>query len=261
MTHRYTYPGLPWQPLADRGIGYLSVYFSERMARFPVRDITRRADNKSDPNIETGTYGLFSTCEVLMRNKIVKDGAATIFFMTTPRPKSGRFLTGYYHVAWHTEGTQGAVNRDFALAADQIRFIEPIPATALPGELAAVASEPYRQYRRLDQQEVHNFRTVCDLAEDKTDEYLAEVTRVERFAAAQTGYTYPSWGRKTGFNWSDAAEYYFDSTRPTAVKVPNSVKSKRWTCQNCDGIVKSAALLKKCPACQASASLVPEDVR
>ncbi len=96
--------GDPWRELSDAGRGYLSVYFSEPLARWPVREITRPADNKSDPNIETGTYGLFSTCEPSMRNRIVNDGAATVFFLTTRRKHQGRVVSGYYHVGWYTEG-------------------------------------------------------------------------------------------------------------------------------------------------------------
>ena len=79
------------------------MYYSEPLARWPVREITRPGDNKSDPNIETGTYGLFSTCEPGMRNRIVHDGAATIFFLTTRKRGEGRVLSGYYHVGWYTE--------------------------------------------------------------------------------------------------------------------------------------------------------------
>ncbi len=95
--------GAPWKAVNDKGLGYLSVYFSDPLARWPVREITRPGDNKSDPNIETGTYGLFSTCEPGMRNRIVHDGAATIFFMTTRKRGAGRVLAGYYQIGWFTE--------------------------------------------------------------------------------------------------------------------------------------------------------------
>jgi hypothetical protein len=63
-----------WKPLAGGGTGYLSFYYSEPLARYPIRHITRPADNKSDPNIETATYGLFSICERQMRGKLVREG-------------------------------------------------------------------------------------------------------------------------------------------------------------------------------------------
>jgi hypothetical protein len=249
-------PGDPWRPLADTGRGYLSVYFSEQMARWPVRHITRPGDNKSDPNIETGTYGLFSTCEPRMRNRIVQDGAAMVFFLTTHKPGHGCVLTGYYHVGWYTEGTQGAINRDFALAAARMRFIELIAVTALPEPLAITCATPFRQMRPIDIQTTRALRRLCDHADDRTSSYLSEVERIERFARAQTGYAYPSWAREDGFTWDDAPEYY--QTDAELSKVPNSSKTKRWRCSECDYVIKSGALLKKCPLCKKMATLVPE---
>src|SRR5260370_20242924 len=130
-------PAPPWQPVADSGRGYLSVYLSDALARYPVRAITRSADNKSDPNIETLTYGLFSTCEPQMRNRIVQDGASTVFYITSHGPKP-RAITGYYRIGWYTEGARGARHKDFALAARQARLIDPIPVASLPAELAVV---------------------------------------------------------------------------------------------------------------------------
>lgn len=249
-------PAKPWRPLADTGRGYLSVYFSERMARWPVREITRRGDNKSDPNIETGTYGLFSTCEPSMRNRIVQDGAATIFFVTTHKPGNGRVISGYYHVGHYTEGTQGAVNRDFALAADSLRFINPIPVGALPEPLASFCSVPFRQIRPIDAEATRELRAICDAAEDHTADYVAEVGRVERFAHSQTTLSYPSWGREGGFTWADAHEYY--QMDDELSKVPNSSRNKKWRCRECAFVIKSGALLKKCPLCKKTATLVPE---
>ena len=57
------------------------MYLPDDLSRLPVRHITRPHDNKSDPNIETGTYGLFSTCEHQMRSGIVNRGAQYIVFM------------------------------------------------------------------------------------------------------------------------------------------------------------------------------------
>jgi len=248
-------PGDPWRSLTDTGRGYLSVYFSERMARWPVREITRRGDNKSDPNIETGTYGLFSTCEPGMRNRIVQDGAATIFFITTHQPGHGRVLSGYYHVGHFTEGTQGAINRDYALAADSMRFITPIPVAALPGPLSSYCSVPFRQMRQTDVEATAELRGICDLAMDRTSEYLSEVRRVERFASAQTGFSYPSWGRAGGFAWVDASEYY--QADDELSKVPNSSKNRKWRCRECGFVIVSGALLKKCPLCKKTATLHP----
>src|SRR5205823_2091966 len=117
-------PRKPWHPLdanVDAG-AYLSVYLSCDIARFPVRDVTRLGDNKSDPNLETLTYGLFSTCEPTMRKSIANRRIGAIYFLT--RVESlGRVLVGMYDLGWFAEVDSG----DFALAARSARFIDPIP--------------------------------------------------------------------------------------------------------------------------------------
>lgn len=97
-----------WTPLGDEsgGAGYLSVYLSEPLARYPIRHVTKNANNKSDPNIETGTYGLFSTCERPMRRKIVREGRRNLFFLADYK-RRGRALTGYYDLAWFAESIGG----------------------------------------------------------------------------------------------------------------------------------------------------------
>jgi len=76
-------PNPPWKALqpADAG-AYLSFYYSDSNSKIPVSDITRFGDSKSDPNIETMTYGLFSTCEEDMRRCVVKKGVEYIFYCT-----------------------------------------------------------------------------------------------------------------------------------------------------------------------------------
>jgi rubrerythrin len=251
------YPGAPWKPLDDRGLGYLSFYYSEPLARWPVRQITRPGDNKSDPNIETGTYGLFSTCEPPMRNRIVKDGAATIFFLTRRKPKQPRVLTGYYHIGWYTEGTQGAVNNDYALAASAVRFFDLIPTTELPAELAAVCGERFRTSKPIGADLTTALRGVCDAQPDLTTRYIEEVRRVERFARARSGFAYPSWARQEGFSWDNAKDYYPGGD--TVAKVPNSSKTGKWRCSECGYIITSGALLKKCPLCEKNSTLKPAE--
>lgn len=248
-------PGTPWCPLTDLGRGYLSVYLSDPLARWPVREVTRPGDNKSDPNIETGTYGLFSTCEPGMRNRIVHDGAATIFFLTTRRRGEGRVLTGYYHIGWYTEGTQGAINRDYALAASSMRFVEPLPVRQLPGGLATVCSAPFRTMKPIDEGVTTGLRDLCDQQPDRTANYIAEIERIERFARARSGFAYPSWGREESFTWRDAPAYYRANTE--LLKVPNSSRSRKWRCSECDYVIQNGALLKRCPLCKAMATLVP----
>lgn len=248
-------PGGPWRELGDSGSGYLSVYLSEPLARWPIREITRPADNKSDPNIETGTYGLFSTCEPTMRNRIVQDKAATIFFVTTHKKRQGRILCGYYHVGWYTEGSQGATNHDYALAAASVRFIEPIRTIGLPAPLASICSAPFRTMKPIDAPLTSALRALCNERQDRTHDYLHEVIRIERFARARSGYAYPSWGRELGFTWEDARDYYWAGA--AALKVPNSSRTGDWLCRACGAAIRSGALLKRCPVCHGMSTLMP----
>ena len=250
-------PGLPWQALTDEGLGYLSFYYSEPLARWPVRQITRPGDNKSDPNIETGTYGLFSTCEPQMRNRIVKDGRAMIFFVTRRQPKQPRVLAGYYHVGWFTQGTYGAVNNDFALAASTMRFFDPVPINDLPAELAEACSVRFRTCKPINADLTTGLRMVCDAQRALTQQYIEEVRRIERFARARSGFAYPSWAREEGFTWDDAEDYY--PHEKTLGKVPNSSETNQWRCSACGYVITSGALLKKCPLCKKNSTLKPAE--
>ena len=144
-------PAAPWSPLrlASPATGYLSVYYADDLGRLPVRHITRPRDNKSDPNIETGTYGLFSTCERQMRSGIVDTGAQYIFFVC--RWGGRRVVSGYYRLAWKAPGTlHSATTKDFALAADAVQFVDPpIPIADLPEPLASVAGTRFRLSKRI----------------------------------------------------------------------------------------------------------------
>lgn len=248
-------PNVPWLALRDTGRGYLSYYYSDPLARYAVRELTRPADNKSDPNIETLTYGLFSTCEPMMRNRVVADGAATLLFVT--RRAKRRVLTGYYHVGWYAEGALGADQRDWALAADAARFVDPIPLDDLAADVPSCAGA-FRTYRRLDPPDAAALRAYVDTRPDKTAAYLCELARIERFTAHRTGYAYPSWGRKDGFSWDVAPDFYRRPDAVTAV-APNSSRTGRWCCTACDVVVPNGALLKQCPACRAIGTLTPDE--
>jgi len=249
-------PAPPWVPLADSGSGYLSVYYSDPLARYPVRHVTLPADNKSDPNIETLTYGLFSTCEPLMRNRIVKDGAATLFFVTSHGGRA-RAVSGYYVIGWYTEGTRGAQNRDYALAAREGQFTDPVPIASLTGGVAQACAGPYRTYKPISPETTAALRELIDARPDRTEAYLGELHRLERFARARTGYAYPSWGREHGFTWDDAPGYYYQDSSPAA-DAPNSSPTGRWRCTACQRVIDNKALLKRCPVCGAMATLMPE---
>ena len=236
-----------WKPLPDSGgAGYLSVYYSEPLARYPIRHITRPADNKSDPNIETATYGLFSTCERQMRGKIVREGRPYLYFVTTHRGR-GRKLTGYYDVAWYAESTGGAAIGDYALAASKIKFVDPIPLSVLTEPVRRVCVPQFRNIRPVDLAAAALLRDLIDSLPDRTDRYLAELARLEQFARDRSGFAYPSWGRPGGFAWEGADRYLGSSS--SAGGMPAVPPTGRWRCGSCKQVITSKALLKSCPLC------------
>ncbi len=136
-------PNPPWMELhaPPPHCGYLSFYISDDLSALAVRAVTLPGNNKSDPNLETGTYGLFSTCERQMRAGVVNNGSPYLFFVT--RYRGRRVLAGHYRIAWYCDGPLSSSGGDYALAADRLRFIHPpIPLDELPGGLREHATGP-----------------------------------------------------------------------------------------------------------------------
>jgi hypothetical protein len=252
-------PHLPWHAFnhAEPAIGYVSYYLCDELARWPVRAVTRIKDNKSDPNLETGTYGLFSTCEEKMRSGIVASAPRYLFFVTRPR-KAGRQLTGMYELGWWAPGSLHLRTRDFALAARAIRFIDPVPLEQLPGELAGLLSGKWRLNKRLDSEHTAALVRYVASRPDKTSDYLQEVDRVERINQFHSGYRYPTWRREDPWSWADAARYLkAAAVDPDAPKIRNSSPTGWWRCTQCGEATENAALLKACPACHELDTLRP----
>ena len=245
-------PAEPWTPLESQpnSGAYLSVYLSSPFARVPIRDVTRLGDNKSDPNLETLTYGLFSTCEPTMRSSILQHGIAEIFFMTKLE-EGGRGLVGRYELGWFVEVSKG----DVALAARSARFIEPIPADQIPGQAGQAARTRIRTYMRVDDQTASQLRTLIDKATDRTADYLAEIDRLERMSKARTGYRYPSWDRYEPFTWAAAEPYLGDLLVPEIA--PNTSPTGAWICSYCKSTIENRARLKVCNVCQRRGTLEP----
>ena len=248
--------GEPWRVLNDLGRGYLSFYYSEPLAKYAVREVTRRADNKSDPNIETATYGLFSTCEPGMRNRIICDGAATVFFVTRHR-KRPRAVTGYYKIGWYTLGARDSASKDWALAASDARFVNPVALSELADDIPECGGA-FRTQRPLSVESVGMLKAFIDNRADLTSEYIEELHRVERFARSRTGLMYPSWGREIGFSWANSPEFL--AAVPVAGGSPNSSPTGGWLCSECRAIIQNAALLRQCPVCKVIGTLSPFSV-
>lgn len=251
-------PNSPWVPLSamDPPTGCVSYYYSDALGRVPVREVTRPGDNKSDPNLETMTFGLFSTCERQMRASVVNNGIPYIFFIT--RRDEERVLTGYYKIGWYSDSVLSPRGADYALAATEARFIEePIPISRIRGRLGEHLRTRFRAFLRLDERETQRLLELINVREDATDLYLAEIDRLERFNEFHTGYR--CWGRNEPFTWDDAATFLAVSTGGITMRnVSNTAPGGVWRCQACDKVIENKSLLKICPACGKAGTLVPE---
>ena len=249
-------PAPPWTELEVEApaTGYLSVYLSEDLSKLPIRAITRPQDNKSDPNVETGTYGLFSTCERGMRAGIVKNKAQFILFLC--RRGNQRVVAGYYRLAWKTEGIWHATKQDYALAAESVHFVDPpIPVSDLPEPSKSAASTRFRLSKRLSATETQTIVAALDSRPNALGDYVGEIDRVERFQGFHSGYRYVSWQQKEPFGWDLARRYLVESNAPGTVS--NQSPTGFWQCTNpdCGKFINNRSLLRRCPFCGAMGSL------
>lgn len=249
-------PAAPWTTLEvdTPATGYLSVYLSEDLSGLPIRAITLPNDNKSDPNIETGTYGLFSTCERGMRAGIVNNKAQFIIFLS--KRGEERVVAGYYRLAWKTEGIWHATKRDYALAADYVHFVaEPIPVSHLPEPVRAAAERKFRLSKRLNAVETQTIIAALDSRPNALEDYLSEIDRIERFQTYHSGYRYVSWQQKEPFGWELARQYLVEPNVPgTGI---NQSPTGFWQCTNseCGKFINNWSLLRRCPFCSAMGTL------
>ncbi len=251
-------PNPPWKELApnpDAG-GYLSFYYSDNMSALPVRWVTKPGDNKSDPNLETGTYGLFSTCSPGMRSGVVKRRVSHIFFFC--RREEVRVVAGYYRIRWFAGGPQGA--GDFCLAADGCHFVRnPLSFEEIDKKLETDLAKPFRSTRLISNEICTKLVTLLHQQSNAVNDYVAEIDRLERFNLKHGGYRYVAWQRQDKFSWQ-TAEKYLTAAPDSSVRISNSSASGLWVCSNCAHIVKNKALLKQCPACKNLGTLRPSIV-
>lgn len=252
-------PDSPWVELkiTKESGGYLSIYYSDDLSPLPVRWVTKPGDHKSDPNLETLTYGLFSTCSPQMRSGVVKRGSEYLFFATARNQE--RMLSGYYHLRWYAQGVyQGKT--DYCLAADRAHFIaDPISLKKVDRNCGTDVSNWFRNMRLLTNDQCKRVADLIDARPNAMPAYLEEIDRLERFNLKHSGYRYPTWKRTEKFSWEYAKELlnkgHFDSP---SEKVPNSSPSGLWQCKNCSGTIRNKALLKKCPDCGSIGTLRPQ---
>ena len=257
-------PAPPWKELEAHPLagGFLSYYYSDPLSRLPVREVTRPHDNKSDPNFETGTFGLFSTCERSMRSGVVKRGTRYLFFVT--RYRGERVVSGYYRLKWYADGVFSGKKSDPARAADLVKFVAtPIALSDLVVRGVPSAASRFRTMKLLDDAEVDILLGIIDELPDATDEFVDEVRRLERFQRFHSGYGYVSWGIDGPFDWSFAEKYLVPDNLATTpgLEISNASPSGFWKCEVCNKYVRSNSLLKFCRFCEAVGSLRPVSER
>ena len=230
---------------------YVSVYLSSNLGRVPVRDVLRLGDNKSDPNLETLTYGVFSTCEPPMRKSIAARGITEIFFVTAVEP-IGRAVVGRYELGWVAQVNQD----DFAYAATLGRFIDPIPVSQMTGRVGTEMQKQLRNYKIVEPEIADSLRSLVDGKPDRTLDYVFEIDRLERMSLSRTGFRYPTWDGTDAFSWA-AAGPYLQGASNTPVKAPNSSPSGIWVCSSCGTQIRNEARLKVCNACRERGTLQP----
>jgi hypothetical protein len=251
-----TPPNYPWTELKNpSGDGYLSVYYSDDISPLPVRFVTKPGDNKSDPNLETLTYGLFSTCSPSMRAGIVKRNCSYIFF-TTHR-KAGRVLTGFYHVRWYSSANSPRKN-DFYLAADAGYFVAEAPLLSeVDRKCGTKLNRRFRSTLLLNAKECSSLRKYLESFPNALANYRNEIDRLERFSLIHTGFRYPSWKRKAKFDWVSAEEHLNSPKGHVSTPIVNASPSGQWKCTKCPNLIKNKALLRQCPHCGALGTLMP----
>ena len=210
-SHRDVHPpNPPWISLKP-GAGdkaALSFYYSDPLSDIPVREVSHKNDPKPDPNLETWTFGLFSTCDRGMRAGIVRQGIELHFFCTN---RGGvRVLTGYYLYGWYykvppiKEGSKQSLLDDYMLAAKEARFVAPgFPLHDLTGYLRGVRLDSwFRTFRYIDGETADGLLLLLKDTPDATSQYISEIHRLEQFTSERDGCIYRK--KSTGFSWDVA---------------------------------------------------------
>ena len=168
-------PNRPWEkliPRDDRAV--IGWHYSDSNTKIPIRDVSHRTDAKADPNIETMTYGLFSTCNKPMRKSIVKNKISTVFFCTS-REKAIRVCTGYYKIGWYYEFSDG----DYMLAAEKCRFVSPgFPLKQLNDYLGYPIGDWFYLWKYIEANYAKKLLDLIDSTPDFTSKYVKEISRL-----------------------------------------------------------------------------------
>lgn len=246
-----------WTPLeADLGAGgSLSVYYSDPLGAVPARAVTKPGDNKADPNLETATYGLFSTCGRGLRAAFVENRREALFFTT--RWRGRRVLAGYYRIGWYAP-VVSPTSRDWALAARALRFdAAPLSLAEVDVLLGTALDVRFRSSLRLSPDETGRLFDLLDGRPDGTPRYLDEIDRLERFNAFHGGHRYIGRTQDVPFDETLADPLVAGAPVTGAGGVTNASPSGWWMCEACRHTHANKARLRQCPACGLPTTLSP----
>ena len=202
---------------------HIAYYYSDQKSELPVRGVRKYRDNKADPNIETRTYGLFSTCMPPARRNMVKNKNQYIFFFTKRGIK--RMFTGYYELdGFLNTGIKPRNKRkeykfkDYALRAKKTHFIK--DGILLTGKLwseisvnnvksNSIAGYGPRDYKSIGSSLALELKKALDKHKDITDAYVKEIHKLEQenLKNSNNEFRYPSWTRKEGFTKNDIRRF------------------------------------------------------
>ena len=209
---------MEWLPIvsAREKVGRLAFYYSNQESELPIRAVNKRWDNKADPNIETGTWGLFSTCMPATRKGIVEHGDWYLFFFTNW--KGERRVTGYYELGTYLQTGIRVRDRrgvlgfpDYAIRAKKVHFVRDglvmrgknskaskiAPRLLGGGELSGYGP---RESTRTGVELSLLIKFELDKRADFTRDYVKQIRSLEEESLASTGFRYPSWKRRNGFS-------------------------------------------------------------
>jgi len=201
-----------WQDFRGKDEGVLIHVNSSREAIMPVRDALDeyRKGRQTEPNYETGTFGLVGPSMVQLRNSLVKNKKRYILFGTIYEGMSeahkGKFLvTGYMRIdkildvkklhlrKWALKNGQAdellaryfEMDNCWALYSNDMRFVSPEDAIEVTPEKAkkwGAKSKLNKQARlNLTPDQTHEVVEYFKSKVDQTEEYIATVREFAEF--------------------------------------------------------------------------------
>jgi len=202
----------PWQDFRGKDEGVLIHINTSREAVMPVRDALDEygKGQQTEPNYETGTFGLVGPSQVQLRNSLVKNKKRWILFGTfydglSEAHKGKLLLVGYMRIdkildvkklhlrrwALRQGAADDLLSRYFelencwALYSDEMRFFSPEDAIEVTPELAkkwGAKGKLNKQLRlNLTPEQTRAVLDQLRAKEDQTEEYIATVREFQEF--------------------------------------------------------------------------------